>query len=154
MPHTVVEVVGGKKYVTPLETMRFVDAFNALLDTGSYDFDNVGGFNEDTVLEIPEQSVRTRLFDSEIIRARIVWQLRKMNDGGVLAVGSTNGSVVVDQRTAEYSGVGRTATVSAEQLEYLAAALEVIKGNGAAFEMPDIDIMELTRKDVNDVETV
>lgn len=154
VPHTVVEVVGGKKYVTPLETMRFVDAFNALLDTGSYDFDNIGGFNEDTVLEIPEQSVRTRLFDSEIIRARIVWQLRKMNDGGVLAVGSTNGSVVVDQRTAEYSGVGRTATVSAEQLEYLAAALEVIKGNGAAFEMPDIDIMELTRKDVNDVEKV
>lgn len=154
VPHTAVEQIGGKKYVTPLETMRFVEAFNALLDTGKYDFENVGGFNEDTVLEIPAKDVRGKLFDSEIIRARIAWQLKKMNDGGVLAVGSSGGSIVVDQRTAEFSGVGRTATISAEQLEYLAAALEVIKGDGAAFEVPEIDIMELKDKDVNDLETV
>lgn len=153
IPHTVMQ--GG--YIAPTELKNFVAAFNALKNTGSYDFENIGGFDENTRLVIPDADTRKVLFESEIIRARITWQLNTLNTGdakGILAVGDGEGAVVIDQRGKEYAGVGRTATVSAAQLEALAAALEVMQGEGAKFEVPAIDIDGLRDLGLDDIETV
>ena len=146
IPDGVVETVAGKKYVTPLELSRLVDAFNAMKpyikNSDGSAIEDINGIKaEDMQIDVPEDtSVRGEIFQSEIMRARITYQLITLNrsKGGVLAVGEGKADAVLDVRASH--SVGETYVINAEQLEALAAALLAIGGGEASFEVPAFDV--------------
>ena len=130
IPETVVENFEGKDYVKAQELSLAVDAFLAY---GMEDFDSV---TDDMAISIPDKEVRTTIFKSEIIRARITFQLVKLNEdvGGVLAVKEGGAKKVHDARPT--NSVGDTSVLSAEQLEALASALEILYEGDTDFKVP------------------
>lgn len=150
MPDDVVETVEGKNYVTPLELSRLVDAFNAMKpyfkNSDGSPIEDINGIQaEDMQIDVPQdKSVRDEIFKSEIMRARITYQLVMLNrtEGGVLAVGEGKADKVLDVRATH--SVGETYVLNAEQLEALAVALTAINGDGgASFEVPAFNVDQI-----------
>ena len=150
IPADVVETVEGKQYVTPLELSRLVDAFNAMKpyfkNSDGSPIEDINGIQaEDMQIDVPQdKTVRDEIFKSEIMRARITYQLIMLNrtEGGVLAVGEGKADGILDVRASH--SVGETFVINAEQLETLATALMAINGEGnASFGVPTFDVDQI-----------
>jgi len=126
--------------IQPYELMLAIDAFNAIKE--DLGLENLEGWTEETPISIPEKSVREVVFASQIIRARITFQLVKLNADSeqALAVSESEVKVVYDVRKGDLGGVYRS-MLSAEQLEYFAGAMEIINGKGTKFEVPEVTMV-------------
>ncbi len=146
IPDTVVETVQGKQYIEAQELSYAVDAF---LEYGLDDFDNL---TAETAITIPEQGVRAKIFKSEIIRARLSYRLVEMRReiGGVLAVSVGNAKKVKDVRASH--SVGDVSIMTADQLEFLAAALEVLYVGSDDFQVPVFNSVDQILKFKDDPE--
>ncbi len=126
--------------IQPYELMLAIDAFNAIKD--DLGFENLEGWTEETPISIPDKSVREVVFASQIIRARITFQLVQLNvdSDQALAASESEVKVVFDVREGDLGGVYRS-MLSANQLEYFARAMEIINGEGSNFEVPEVTMV-------------
>ena len=155
IPDTVVEIVDGKQYI---EAEELSLAVNAFLAYGLNDMEALENMTDDKAISIPDRAKRAEIFKSEIIRARITFQLIQLNKtaGGVLAVSEGNAKKVEDVRKTHSIAGGYTSVISAEQLEYLASALEILRGseeNNTEFEVPVFNKTEQILKYKDNPET-
>lgn len=146
IPGSVVEEVEDKRYITALELSRMANAFSSMLgsivDSDGNPIESIEQLTGDIELSVPQDyAVRQTVFASEIMRARITYQLIDLKGSGVLAVKEGNGKRIKDVR--EHNSVDDTATVTAEQLEAFANALLIISAEGATFEVPEITATKL-----------
>lgn len=136
VPDTVVESVQGKLYVNAQELSFAVDAFVA------YGIESVDDVDDEITKTIPDASIRGIIFRSEILRARITYHLitLKRAEGGVLAVSIGEAEEIKDMRT-EHS-VGNTSVMSADQLEALSTALEILYSGEGDYKLPEFNSAE------------
>ena len=133
IPPEAVETFGGVKYILPCEIKNIVDVYCEYNATDIEDWENV-------TLTLPNQAVRQKMYASEVLRARIIYQLTRDSDAAGLAVNSLNCRTFRDMSENEVlAGVERI-TVSARQLEALVDALILLNGgqqDGVEFKVPE-----------------
>ncbi len=151
VPHTVFDKVNG--IIQPYELMLALDSFDTLVEegyietdeSGAVDFENI---DEDAPVSIPRADLREQIFKSQIIRAKITYQLvdKAKTANQALVIDASSFVRIDDIREGDLGG--ERAMINKDALEKFAHALELISGEGAEFGLPDID--EASLKDLYD----